>query len=499
MKNPTLYSAYIILFFASLTCQAQNPQLNDDLQERMDMKLLTAVYEGNLEDAMETLALGANSNARDYLGMTALMYALYADNDEIIAFLMEEGARLNAVDYEGNSVLMHALMAGREEFIYRYIQDFSLINNANAEGHTAMILAARTFDVEMVELLYSHDASIHASAKDGTTPLMHATAFGNFYIVDFLAYLGAQVNHQASDGSTALHLAAWYGQNEIAGLLLDWGADPEMKDNRGNTPLLIAVYGLQLETTWYLIESGSLLSVQNQAGYTPLDLAAALDDSDIADLLLQYDISESQKSDKRKSALAYAFYRRNVKVQKKLSDRGLQPQGLYFSELGVYQGFDFNGDDLMYHAGISLFESRFKVLLRLNYLTRIRAKKLWVSYQENSFYQFHERRSMLSMGIYRELILLGKSRGVKMGLRPGLETTYSFASYRGTSIEAPAGLHLIPVGDILFHFKNISVYAGYNFYDTRQSDTSPNRFRAGIEWRFSLIPKNSTRYVPVIQ
>lgn len=498
MKNPTI-SIIIFLFLGVSAFHAWALRIDDSKQEQLDMELLMAVYQENLEKVKLHIDSGANVNARDYLGLTALMYGLYGNSDEIVSYLIDQGAYLNAIDYSGNSILMHALMAGREEFVMVNLPAFGFINNANNEGFTALILAAQSFELEMLEKLYYKGANIHHKANDGTTALMHAAAFGKFFNVDFLAFKGARINQQADDGTTALHLAAWYGQNEVAGLLLDWGADPEITDENGNTPLLSAIYGRQLETTWYLIESGVSLSVKNQQGFTPLSLATSLEDYEITELIVQYDFREPEKADKRTTALAYAYYYRNVKLQKNLIRLGLQPTGLYFSEFGIYQGLDFNGTDMMYHGGVSVFESRYKMLLRLNYLVRFRAQKLLVPRQPNSFYQFHESRNLLSLGLYREFLIDDKAGGLKFGVRPGIEGGYSFASYRGTSLEAPSGFRILPVADIFFHYKSFSFYLGYNYHNTRQNDVSPHRIRTGVEWRFSFLKKPDTRYAPAIR
>ncbi len=498
MNNPTIVITSLLLFLASVVCP-DTLRADESRQERLDMALLMAVYEENLEMTILLADSGASVNARDFQGLTALMYSLYGENDEIITYLLDHGASLNAIDYSGNSLLMHALMAGREEFVMANLPAISLINSANNDGLTALMLAAQTYNLEMVESLYYRGANIHHAANDGTTALMHAAAFGNFFIVDFLAFKGAQVNQQAADGTAALHLAAWYGQNEIAGLLLDWGANPEITDQNGNTPLMSAIYGRQLETTWYLIESGVSLSVINEQGFTPLSLATSLEDFEITELIVRYDFREPEKTDKRTTALAYAFYHRNLKLQRNLIRLGLEPRGLYFSEMGVYQGVEFNGSDLMYHAAVSVFESRYKILMRVNYLARLRAQKLWVPRQSDNFYQFHESRSLLSLGVYRELLLADNPGGWNIGIRPGVEGAYSFASYRGTSLEPPAGFQVLPVADFFFHFRSFSVYVGYSYHNTQQSDISSHRIRTGIEWRFSFLKKPDTRYAPAIR
>ncbi len=468
------------------------------LPDGLDMRLLEAVYASDLEVVKSLVEIGANVNARDFEGISVLMYSLYAEDEQITDLLLSEGADIHAIDFNGNSVLLHAFYAGQEDFIRENMPEFELVNHKNSDGYSALTFAVQQYDVELVQQLIEKGANIHQKTEKGTTAVMHAAAFGNFYVVDYLAYLGADVNHQAQDGSSALHLAAWYGHNEVAGLLLDWGADIEISDYYGNTPLMIAIMGQQLETTWYLHESGASLMVVNEAGLTPLSQAASLQDQDIVNLILQYDFKEPLQLNKKRSAIAYAYYNRDYALQQQLIDFDIKPRGLYFSEFWINQGMDYNDDDFMYHAALGLFESRFKLLLKLSFLVRTQAKKLMVQESENLSYQFFESRDVWSLGLYREFTLFNAPRGVKAGIMPGIEGAYSTAGYRGTGMEAPAGFSVIPAADIFVHYRGFSLFAGYNYWNTGQNDVSAHRFRIGAAYRLSLLKKPSLGYRPVL-
>ncbi len=62
----------------------------------VDLQLLMAVNNNDLEGIMIKLGEGANIEAFDVYGYNALQNALSNDNNEIACFLIEQGADVNA-------------------------------------------------------------------------------------------------------------------------------------------------------------------------------------------------------------------------------------------------------------------------------------------------------------------------------------------------------------------------------------------------------------------
>jgi ankyrin repeat protein len=491
-KSSAIFGLYIFLLFPQIVS-------GQTLKEFEEMSFLTAVYEQNFSTIEEMVEAGVNVNAKDYYNISALMYALRGDSLNIIRYLLFKGADVNATDFYGTSVLMYAILGGKKDVALDILPHIKNINHQDQNGYTALFYAAQEDDLILSEALLNVGADIHPKSNVGTNALMHAAAFGSFYVADFLLFHGAEVNLQAKDGSTAMHLAAFYGNNEMIGLLLDWGADPEIADNNGNTPLMAAVLANQIETVWYLIESGAAIGTINKDGFTPLNIAIGTENTAISEFIMQYDYTEPSPLRKSRSVLAYAFYTRNRPLLKKLSDfTGMKPKGLYFSEFWIGQGFDFNGDDIMYHSGVGFFESRYKVFIHFNFLTRIGYNKLLVPRPGNSFYQFHEKRHLWTLGLSHETTLLN-FKGFKAGILPGLEFGYSTAKYRGTGIHPPQGFWVIPVVSLFTHINNFTLLASYNYFDTRQKDILAHRFRAGIAYRFPLYKRKQLHYTPILK
>ncbi len=493
-----------VLFTVILGVMFTAPQsllaVNDSLPAvLLDMTLLDAIYEQDSTFVNVLLQKGASANAKDYYDISALMYALQGQNSSIIENLLENGADINAIDHNGTNVLMYSILYGHKDYSLRFLPEVQNINHQDTMGYTALIYAAQNDDLDLVQGLIDAGADISHQTSKGTTAVMHAAAFGSFYVTDLLLYYGADVNHSAKDGSTALHLAAYYGHNEVIGLLLDWGANIERADKVGNTPLMVSIASENIETTWYLLESGASPASINNYGLTPLIIATAGGQTQTVDLLMRYPFAEPQLSEKKISALAYAYFTRNKPLANQLSQiSGIKPKGIYISEFWISQGLAKSNDDYSYHAGAGLFEARFKLLLKVNYMRRLIPEKLLVASNGNRHYQFFEIRQGWSVGLSREIPVFSLANQLKGGIMPGLEMIYTYASYIGSGIKPPKGLTWIPSIGFYVHNKNWTYLLSYNYFDTLQADFSVHRVRAGIAYRIPLYRKRSLRYNPVL-
>jgi ankyrin repeat protein len=78
---------------------------------------------------------------------------------------------------------------------------------------------------------------------NGWTPLMHAVHKGQYGAAALLLVSGADVDARAWGGVTALVLASADPGDDIVRLLLDHGADPHARADSGATPLINALAG----------------------------------------------------------------------------------------------------------------------------------------------------------------------------------------------------------------------------------------------------------------
>lgn len=89
----------------------------DAASPQMPPPLHAAVASGNLEQVQTLLAQGANINARDRQGRTALMLAAMGASKELVDTLMTAGADASLRDAAGLSAADHATQAGHADWL----------------------------------------------------------------------------------------------------------------------------------------------------------------------------------------------------------------------------------------------------------------------------------------------------------------------------------------------------------------------------------------------
>lgn len=154
----------------------------------------------------DRIAMGAEVDATDDRGMTALMWAAACtDALEVIEVLITAGADVNARMNDGRTPLI--FLAG---------------NNHDPEATKALIAAG---------------AEVDRGTDYGETPLMSAAGGNsNPEVIKVLLAEGAEVNARTSSNLTPLMWAAKYGENpEVIRVLLNAGADGRIRSFEGKT------------------------------------------------------------------------------------------------------------------------------------------------------------------------------------------------------------------------------------------------------------------------
>lgn len=127
---------------------------DDDYYEvEYDTVLMNVSGENNLEGIKKELENGADLEAVDSDGYTALHWAVLNDANDAVKLLISNGSKVNAINYEGETALHLAVMNGNSEVV-----ELLLDNNADQTiedwfGSTALDLAKEYRDYDLVELL----------------------------------------------------------------------------------------------------------------------------------------------------------------------------------------------------------------------------------------------------------------------------------------------------------------------------------------------------------
>jgi len=128
----------------------------------------------SLEEVRSAIEHGADIEARDKTGVTALMFAAgYSHIPDIITLLIKKGADLKARDMIGGTILMAAAGHNQEpDIITRLIKHGADIEARDRVGKTALMFASGyNRNTEIMLRLLSHGADIKAKDKDGKTAL----------------------------------------------------------------------------------------------------------------------------------------------------------------------------------------------------------------------------------------------------------------------------------------------------------------------------------------
>lgn len=209
---------------------------------------------------------GADLNAKDRTGFTALMFSGQMGRPELVKLLVDKGAHVNAREDGGRVALMELAMLGRPELIKPLLDKGAAVNLMDKEGYTALMYAATLGRPAVVKLLLENGADANTRNLKGRTALMGAAiaAIGlyirreiggqgifsgelpdlpvaasedQYKTAQLLVDHRADVNAKDDSGLSALMFSTLYGRPELVKLLLDNGADVHAKSNRGLTAL----------------------------------------------------------------------------------------------------------------------------------------------------------------------------------------------------------------------------------------------------------------------
>jgi len=181
------------------------------------------------------LEAGALPTAANRFAVTPLELAANNGNAAIVTKLLEAGADANVRSREGQTPLMSAALNGRVEAVDALLAHGADVHAAEAyRGQTALMLAAGEGNIDAMRALIEAGASVGAQSKSGFTPLLFAVRNAELEAVRLLLDRGANANDLASDGTSALNVAVLNAFYEVASVLLDHGADPNLPDARAS-------------------------------------------------------------------------------------------------------------------------------------------------------------------------------------------------------------------------------------------------------------------------
>jgi ankyrin repeat protein len=249
----------------------------------------------------ELLAKGADVNAAQADGMTALHWAVNNDDAEMAGQLVRSRANVNATNRYGVPPLSTACTNGNAALV-RLLLDAGA--NANASlpgGETVLMTAARVGSLEAVKALLARGANPNAQERRDQTALMWAAAEGHATVVRALIEAGSTINATLPSGFTPLFFAVREGHIDVVRVLLEAGVNVnetlQPKADRpasplgtnykpirkGTSPLMLAVENGHFDLAMALVEAGADPNDQ-RSGFTPLHAISWVRKPDASDV-----------------------------------------------------------------------------------------------------------------------------------------------------------------------------------------------------------------------
>ncbi|KAM9840784.1 ankyrin repeat and EF-hand domain-containing protein 1 [Aulostomus maculatus] len=160
----------------------------------------------------------------------------------------------------------------------------------------------RSADLQSLDLAFRQGIPVDVQDEFYKTPLMAACSSGNCIVAQYLLSKGADVNVSDQFFWTPLHHAAHAGQVELIEVLLEAGASIDARALNGGTPLMRAIMSSRPACVDVLIKAGASVTMENNKGQNCLDIARAVKDSRIIDLVADKIDSLSKPKGKRETA-----------------------------------------------------------------------------------------------------------------------------------------------------------------------------------------------------
>lgn len=229
---------------------------------------------------------GADVNAKDTDGMTALHFAAMNGKENAVLVLLQNGANVHAQTVPPRK--------DTETFNWKFLGGRTPLHWAATEGYTAI-----------ADALMDHHADPGAKSTSYRTPLQEAIMQGHESVALALIARGAPITDSDDEDWTPLHESC-YGHSggpkahsarvRIARLLLDRGADVDavtadknwmgMPMLCGATPLLLSTITNKVESASLLVERGANLRAYNKGGEMTIHVAAIRGHLDFINLIL---------------------------------------------------------------------------------------------------------------------------------------------------------------------------------------------------------------------
>jgi uncharacterized protein len=227
--------------------------------------LVDAASAGDLAKVKDCLIAGADVNAKNANGSTALMLAAQEGHLAVVQSLLAAKADVNLTAGSGNTALLLAAQEGHGDVVQALIAAGADINAKRGGGVTALMMAAQNGHTAVVQALLAAKADVSATAY-GLTALALAEQHGHADIVQLLKAASATAAPPAPTNSSTqtsapveqkIVLNCSVGRTEVT-LVLDLAAKTIIEDQSTPDPGATGPYRWHIEGTITEVTDGHI-------------------------------------------------------------------------------------------------------------------------------------------------------------------------------------------------------------------------------------------------
>jgi serine/threonine-protein phosphatase 6 regulatory ankyrin repeat subunit B len=158
----------------------------------------------------------------------------------MVHVLLNAGADINARDESGSTALQDASSGGHEQIVQTLLDAGSNVNARDGSGSTALQNASSGGHEKIVQTLLDAGADAALIDKGGRSALVEALGGGHKRVVEILGGVPANASEKEQIYGRALIIASGKGRTSVMQSLLKAGADAMFVDGRGRNALVEA-------------------------------------------------------------------------------------------------------------------------------------------------------------------------------------------------------------------------------------------------------------------
>jgi hypothetical protein len=207
--------------------------------EQLLESLHRAIVAGDLAKVKVVISEGADINAEDAQGATALHWAVKEGNKDIAGLFLGMGASPMAPTKACNWTPLHlAAMEGKDDVVRLLLDKGVPLDGQGFKNRAPFHLAVLGGHAETASLLLQHGGTINVKDGEGKTALHHAVVQRRGDLVKLLLSKGADANAPDDKGRTPSTIAKSKHLGEISDLLSKRGTQPQQEPGKKPSPLL---------------------------------------------------------------------------------------------------------------------------------------------------------------------------------------------------------------------------------------------------------------------